>query len=422
MIKSTNIKTNINIYEDMKNSRRNSCNDINVPLHIDTSVLSTSKSVSGPLSDSFTSSGFYGSPGKGTTKNHYNNMKNNYYSYKIDNEYDLTQQWSTPLLARNARLRQLQSEESILKKLSSHGDDVFLVDRSPVENLHGTSVRQFLSKNSSNFHKSNNRTVGNNKNSNHKNKNVQNGNIQNGNDENCRNENNQKGNGSNDIGGYEEESDYQHLKDDNALLYSYDEQYGEQQQNQQQQSSNEQYRQMPYQRNLPNHKNDNNDDNNYKNNDSNINENDNSRFNNNSNGLNYDRNNDHYNNNDNNISNDKDNHNNNRNNKNRNINHNDNYCNDNNDNNNNNKYNNDFNDKNADNNNKNNDDSNNSNLPLNNIDLEMEKTNKILVTDDYMECELKGQRDDGFLDPRSEVSTALAAIEGLWHDQLIGKK
>ena len=136
-----------------RNSRRFSCTDISPPLKVDTKSLTIS--TSGPLSDSISSSGFYGSPGRGTTKNHYNNIHNDNFVYKIDRDHDITQQWSTPLLARNAKLRQLQSEESILKKLSSHKDDTFLVDRLPAESIHDTSVRQFLKKNSINYHKAN---------------------------------------------------------------------------------------------------------------------------------------------------------------------------------------------------------------------------------------------------------------------------
>ena len=186
---------------NLRNSRRLSCSDISRSLNIDTKSLSIS--TSGPLSDSISSSGFYGSPGKGTTKNHYNNIQNENFVYKIDRDHDITNQWSTPLLARNARLRQLQSEESILKKLSSHKDDTFLVDRSPAEISHDTSVRQFLKKNSSNYCKADAIC---NKNSNNISTSPLNSRNQNG--ENCE--------ARNHMSKIVETSSYTHLQDQNA--------------------------------------------------------------------------------------------------------------------------------------------------------------------------------------------------------------
>jgi hypothetical protein len=50
--------------------------------------------------------GFYGSPGLGTTRN--------YHVIRKEKEQN-SQQWSTPLLAKNNRLLQLQSEQKILR-------------------------------------------------------------------------------------------------------------------------------------------------------------------------------------------------------------------------------------------------------------------------------------------------------------------
>ena len=186
---------------NLRDSRRFSCSDISRSLKIDTKSLSIS--TSGPLSDSISSSGFYGSPGKGTTKNHYNNIQNNNFIYKINGDHDITNQWSTPLLARNARLRQLQSEESILKKLSTHKDDTFLVDRFPAEIPHDASVRQFLKKNSSNYCKANAIC---NKNSHNISTSLLNGRNQNG--ENCE--------ARNHMSKIVETSSYMHLQDQNA--------------------------------------------------------------------------------------------------------------------------------------------------------------------------------------------------------------
>lgn len=69
------------------------------------------------ISSSTGESGFYGSPGKsrGTTKS----LKNEQIVFnKKEQEYDNSQQWSTPLLYKDSKLQEMESENKIINKLS----------------------------------------------------------------------------------------------------------------------------------------------------------------------------------------------------------------------------------------------------------------------------------------------------------------
>ena len=59
--------------------------------------------------------GFYGSPGKGTPKSA--DHKTRAEHSRSEREYSAVHQWSTPLLAKDAALKRIQSEERIIRKL-----------------------------------------------------------------------------------------------------------------------------------------------------------------------------------------------------------------------------------------------------------------------------------------------------------------
>lgn len=59
--------------------------------------------------------GFYGSPGTGTPKSSEEKRKDDL--SRSEKEYSTAHQWSTPLLAKNAALKRLQSEERIIRTL-----------------------------------------------------------------------------------------------------------------------------------------------------------------------------------------------------------------------------------------------------------------------------------------------------------------